>query len=268
MNSSSGGQFFGKLQVGIELAARVRETRLMRPTMKIRSLSAFVAVFFLGYVLRGAMDSRDLPARELGKRTSAEAPVNEAVETAPRGAGGPWVRERRSSPRYSLSGRQLEAVLTMGMSDPVILFREMGLSEAQIRDLEAGNPAHGLEEKLHAIERRHAAPGSGPDGPVVMIRAFPQDRRNWIESVEERVRMVVDDERSPLLARALIARAGLLESGLFRREIRFIESETGRLDVSERSFDEDGSFYREDYHKCTPDDIERWADLLPRKSQK
>lgn len=151
--------------------------------------------------------------------------------------------------------KQLEWVLMMGMSDPFALFEAFGLDEAQISRLQAREQL--AQAEMDQIESRRAV--RSEDGSALDVSPFPQERIEWLKAVERDVADIVGEEQAPVVARAILARSGVLEKGLYRLHIEL--QADGR--ISEQSFELDGSLYREDVHIVSERDLEKWGDLLP-----
>ena len=225
--------------------------------------SLILAAFAAGYFVRGsigfATHAQESASADFRGLDDARA---EAMSIGKDEAAVTQSRNRRSEPNFTLSARQLEAVLNMGMTDPVTVFDEMGLSATQIRFLQSEDLLSGMRDTFHSMDLRHATVHKDQKGIYLDISRFPGQRLEIIDSFEDSVRKIIDDERTPIITRALIARSGLLEAGLYRREIRLFKSSDGDSQKSEREYKEDGSCFREDIGMASPKDLERWGKLL------
>jgi hypothetical protein len=225
--------------------------------------TSILAAFAAGYFVRGSIgfarhtrESVSDGFRSIGDASAGFTRIgkDQAAVTQP--------RNRRPEPNFTLSARQLEAVLNMGMTDPVTVFDEMGLSATQIRLLESLSTMPSWRDAFHTAELKYARPNRDSRGSFLEIDRFPARRLELIESLENDVRQVIDDDRTPIIARAIIARRGLLATGLYRREISLRRSPSGEMEISSKSFKEDGALVLEDIATASPNDVERWGGLL------
>lgn len=222
-------------------------------------LAAFAAGYFVRSSIGFATQAQESASVDLRGLDGAST---EAMRIGKDEAAVTQSHNRISKPNFTLSARQLEAVLNMGMTDPVEVFDEMGLSATQIRLLQSEDLLSGMRDTFHSMDLRQATVHKDQKGSFIEISPFPSQRLEMIASFEESVRRIIDDERTPIIARALIARSGLLDVGLYRREIRLSQSSDGDPQKSEREYKEDGSCFRQDIGMASPKDLERWRKLL------
>ncbi len=149
----------------------------------------------------------------------------------------------------------------MGMSDPVAYLDEMGLTQDQIRQLGSNELWQRMEAESQALRLKHASRSEDSEGLCIEISPYVGERLQWLQKVESEVRNIVDDERTPIIARALVARSGHLQRGLLPQKIRFREH-SGEPYLSEIMLGTDGSVFREDVHRVTDADRRDWGHLL------
>jgi hypothetical protein len=233
---------------------------LRNPTLVFTLL---LLAFITGYFMRGSVDPT----------TKVQEKGGDAIFSSldPRATQSPVVAEERNSrgkhregaePKFSLTIRQLDAVLNMGMTDPVTVFQEMGLSAAQVRLLQSTNLSSKMRDGINALEIRHAQLHEDQSGQYLEISPFPVERLKWIEEIENEVRDIVDNESTPILSRALLARSDLLNRGIFRQVIRLSRDSDGEIQKREYTYLADGSISREDVGRVYPEDLNRWGNLL------
>jgi hypothetical protein len=169
-----------------------------------------------------------------------------------------------------LPASAIEALLAGGDEEKLLL--RMEFSEDQIEAIQSLQQQ--AMESFRALEVKHAREVSDEKGDYVRVAAFPDERREWLESALADLRSIVTDDRAEILARVLSFSDNDAEAGKFMREIFARVQEDGRILIEERSFDDAGRLFDSDFEEVRPDTAQLrgswehlldfpWADRVP-----
>jgi hypothetical protein len=122
---------------------------------------------------------------------------------------------------------------------------------------------------LKRIEKDHASVVSDERGDFVVISPFPEEKRGWLNQIEEKLRVMVGDDRASVISRLIAFSDNDEAVGSGRREIFIIEPPAPgqKLRIEERTFNEAGEHIDTDYELVTERSQGRWGHVLDFKPQ-
>ncbi|MFN0129843.1 MAG: hypothetical protein ACKV19_24525 [Verrucomicrobiales bacterium] len=119
------------------------------------------------------------------------------------------------------------------------------------------------------IEKEHASVVSDESGDFVVISPFPEEKRAWLNQIEEKLREMVGDDRASVISRMIAFSDNDEAVGSGRREIFIIEPPAPgqKMRIEERTFNDAGEHIDTDYEEVTERSQGRWGHVLDFKPQ-
>ena len=159
----------------------------------------------------------------------------------------------------------VEALLTGGGLDRRLGL--MGLTEEQVAIVTRVQDE--AAAALKRIEKEHASVVSDERGDFVVISPFPEEKRAWLNQIDEKLREVIGDDRAAVISRMISFSDNDEAVGSGRREIFIAEPPAPgqKLRIEERTFNEAGEHVDTDYEMVTERSQGRWGHVLDFKQQ-
>lgn len=159
----------------------------------------------------------------------------------------------------------VDALLTGGSLDRKL--RLMGLTAEQVAI--AARIQDEATATLKRIEKEHASVVSDERGDFVVISPFPEEKRAWLNQIEENLREMVGDDRASVISRMIAFSDNDEAVGSGRREIFIIEPPAPgqKMRIEERTFNDAGEPIDTDYELVTERSQGRWGHVLDFKPQ-
>jgi hypothetical protein len=159
----------------------------------------------------------------------------------------------------------VDALLTGGRLDRKLGL--MGLTAEQVANVTRIQDE--ATATLKRIEKEHASVVSDDRGDFVVISPFPQEKRAWLNQIEEKLRELVGDDRASVISRMIAFSDNDEAVGSGRREIFINEPPAPgqKLRIEERTFNDAGEHIDTDYELVTERSQGRWGHVLDFKQQ-
>ena len=154
----------------------------------------------------------------------------------------------------------VDAILAGGGEQKI--FNRMGLTADDLKRV-AEIRVERVKE-LKRLEASHAKVGSDARGEFVAVEAFPEERRLWLDGMEQDLRKQLGDDRATVIARMISASDNDEDVGVYRRELHIKSSnnEGGKYLIEEKSFNPEGKHIDSDYEQVDDQSNSRWGHLL------
>lgn len=226
------------------------------------------AAFVAGAVSHAVFQKADAPEKPApGARPASQVAASPTALPAPAPQQPKTLRESR--PAIPQAGPPGSVVLREDVLDAILtregelkLFQRLGLTK---EDREEVSRIH--KERTAAfkqLEASHAKVIAGPDGNVVEILPFPDEREQWFRSMEEELGKRLGEDRAAVVARMIAYYENEPDTGTLRREISVVPPKKpgGKMMIQEKKFSEQGKFMDNDYNLIDDDTKSRWGHVL------
>lgn len=222
-----------------------------------------IAFLLIGLILPSPLQKTHPPETTQQKNSAKDPSSHERKENSSRKASFP------SQPINSTSHDPETLHLGTEVIEALIKSEEMkrtlplmGLDEEQVKgvlEIEANT-----QQRMKDLEVKHAKLQTDAEGDYYAIEAFPEDHTRWMKETEQQLQDLIGDDRAVLISRMIAGSYNNESTGLYRREVRALKSESPETDIKIREsfFDEDGEIFDHDYRYFRGIHEDRWEHLF------